>query len=102
MTPKPKKDAILEAAEKLFSARGFSGVSMDDIAHSAPVSKPTLYTHFRDKAGLFAAVIESRCTALLSQMEQEIGVEEDPETALKRAGEIYLGRILSPESLGLY
>ncbi len=48
---------IVEAAKKAFLASGFSGTTMDEIAHAARISKNTLYAHFRDKADLFEAVI---------------------------------------------
>ncbi len=57
-----KKDAkrrrIVNAAHEAFCKGGFDGVSMDQLASAAGVSKPTLYQYFGDKQGLFAAVLE--------------------------------------------
>ena len=53
----PKRQAILNAAKRVFIAHGYSGTSMEAIAEAAPVSKPTLYNHFKGKQELFAAVI---------------------------------------------
>ena len=36
-------------------------VNTPGIAEAAPVSKPTLYNHFKGKQELFAAVIASQC-----------------------------------------
>ena len=41
----------------LFSARGFDGVSMDDIARDAGVNKAMIYYHFADKLALYRAVV---------------------------------------------
>jgi len=41
-----KRDAILEAASKLFLEVGFGAASMDSIASAAQVSKQTVYNHF--------------------------------------------------------
>lgn len=65
-TPGRPKDlgkgaAILEAAKHLFTAQGFEGVSMDQIAAAAGVSKLTVYSHFGDKETLFAAAVKSHC-----------------------------------------
>jgi TetR/AcrR family transcriptional regulator, mexJK operon transcriptional repressor len=38
------------------------------IAEAAPVSKPTLYNHFKGKQELFVAVIASQCEALLNRL----------------------------------
>lgn len=56
-----KRAAILDAAQRMFLAQGFDGVSMDQIAAGAGVSKLTVYSHFGDKATLFAATIEHYC-----------------------------------------
>lgn len=49
---------ILEAAYRLFRRRGFSRVSMDEIASAAKLTKRTLYHHFRSKDQLLADVLE--------------------------------------------
>ena len=54
-----KRAAILEAAKRLFVGQGFTGVSMDQIAAEAGVSKLTVYSHFGDKEALFAAAVQS-------------------------------------------
>ena len=54
-----KRAAILEAAKRLFVAQGFAGVSMDQIAADAGVSKLTVYSHFGDKEALFAAAVQA-------------------------------------------
>lgn len=44
-----KKDAVLLAAARLFNERGFVGTSLDDIAQSLNVTKPTLYYYIENK-----------------------------------------------------
>lgn len=56
-----KRHAILDAAKRLFPRHGYDGISMDAIAAEAGVSKLTVYSHFRDKASLFAAAVKARC-----------------------------------------
>ncbi|KIQ96337.1 TetR/AcrR family transcriptional regulator [Lysobacter sp. A03] len=56
-----KGAAILEAARTLFLQHGFEGVSMDQIAAVAAVSKLTVYSHFGDKEKLFSAAVASYC-----------------------------------------
>jgi AcrR family transcriptional regulator len=51
-----KRDAIVRAATTLFSRYGFRKTSVDLIAHTAEVAKPTLYAHFADKDAIFVAV----------------------------------------------
>ncbi|MGY1458302.1 MULTISPECIES: TetR/AcrR family transcriptional regulator [unclassified Luteimonas] len=56
-----KRASILEAAACMFLEHGFEGVSMDQIAARACVSKLTVYSHFGDKEALFIAAVEHYC-----------------------------------------
>jgi AcrR family transcriptional regulator len=51
-----KRERILEEAVKLFYQRGFTGTTLDDIAAELGVTKPFIYTHFRSKTDLLAAI----------------------------------------------
>ena len=58
----PKADSksrrqILRAALKHFANAGYAATSVQAIVDDAKVSKPALYYHFRDKAGLFQALV---------------------------------------------
>jgi AcrR family transcriptional regulator len=51
------KNRILDAAQQVFLKRGFQGASIDEIAATAPASKPTIYAHFPGKEALFSAIV---------------------------------------------
>ncbi|MDY6781760.1 MAG: TetR/AcrR family transcriptional regulator [Cyanobacteriota bacterium] len=53
-----KAKAILAGALEVFTTHGYAAASMDRIASAAGVSKPTLYSYFQDKEGLFIATIQ--------------------------------------------
>ncbi|MGB7249227.1 MAG: TetR/AcrR family transcriptional regulator, partial [Phormidesmis sp.] len=53
-----KTAAILDGAMQEFLANGYAATSMDRVAAKAGVSKATVYSHFQDKAGLFAALVQ--------------------------------------------
>ncbi|CAA0090950.1 HTH-type transcriptional regulator SrpR [BD1-7 clade bacterium] len=74
-----KREAILTAAADLFIQQGFVNTSMDQIAKQAEVSKQTVYSHFGDKHGIFAASIEQKCIAHSLEagfLQQDLPVEE--------------------------
>lgn len=60
-----KRASILDAAKRLFVELGYQGVSMDQIAAAAGVSKLTVYSHFGDKEALFTAAIAAKCGEVL-------------------------------------
>jgi AcrR family transcriptional regulator len=51
---------ILDTAYVLFRRKGFTRVNVDEIAAAAEITKRTLYSHFRSKDALLAAVLESQ------------------------------------------
>jgi TetR/AcrR family transcriptional regulator, mexJK operon transcriptional repressor len=59
-----KREAIMDAAWRLFLERGVQSVALDAIAMAAGVSRVTLYSHFADKAALFEAAVEREMTRL--------------------------------------
>lgn len=52
-----RTDAILSAAADLFAARGYSGVSLEEIGAAVGISGPALYRHFAGKQALFGALL---------------------------------------------
>ncbi|HEY3008798.1 MAG TPA: TetR/AcrR family transcriptional regulator [Micromonosporaceae bacterium] len=60
-----RRDEILEIAVGLFAARGYHGVSMDDIGSAAGVTGPALYHHFAGKEAMVAAALTPVSEGLL-------------------------------------
>lgn len=50
---------ITAAAFKVLARRGYAGLTMDDVAVTAGVSKATIYRRWRSKADLLVSVIET-------------------------------------------
>ena len=94
-----KRAAILAAAKRLFVQQGFEGVSMDQIAGEAGVSKLTAYSHFGDKEGLFAEAVRAHCednmpTALF-EPEPDVPLRE----RLSDIGRAFFAMIMTPEAI---
>lgn len=53
-----RRDHILEAATKVFAAKGFHRATIRDIAREAGVADGTIYTSFENKAALLLAVLD--------------------------------------------
>jgi AcrR family transcriptional regulator len=79
-----KTEAILEGALQEFLSHGYAATSMDRVAARASVSKATIYSHFRDKADLFAAIMQRLATHKLNQIfEPGVVLQGDPRTVLR-------------------
>lgn len=54
------RQRILDAAYRLFRQKGYTRVSMDEIAAATAVTKRTLYYHFESKDSLLASMLEAQ------------------------------------------
>jgi TetR/AcrR family acrAB operon transcriptional repressor len=52
------RDALLDAAERVFRERGVAHTSLAEVAAAAGVTRGAVYWHFRDKSALFEALCE--------------------------------------------
>jgi AcrR family transcriptional regulator len=50
-------DALLQEAARLFAARGFDGVSLEDLGAAVGITGPAVYRHFSNKRALLGAVL---------------------------------------------
>jgi AcrR family transcriptional regulator len=53
-----RRRQLLDVALPAFSAGGFHGTSMDDVAAAAGITKPVLYQHFGSKRALYVELLE--------------------------------------------
>jgi TetR/AcrR family transcriptional repressor of mexJK operon len=98
----PKRQAIIDAATRMFLAHGYRNVSMDKIAQAAPVSKATLYNHFDSKPALLAAVVSALCTALLRTMTEAVTESDDVENNLKKIATSFMDLLFAEDGLAIY
>src|SRR5215211_3659391 len=66
------RQGILEAAERLFAARGYPATTMEQVADEAGVALKTVYVAFATKSGLLRALWDLR----LKGDQEETGVAE--------------------------
>jgi TetR/AcrR family acrAB operon transcriptional repressor len=60
------REALLDAAERVFCASGVTSATLGDVASAAGVTRGAVYWHFRDKGELFGAMC-SRATLALAK-----------------------------------
>lgn len=69
--------AILEAARKVFTHRGYAGARMDEIAREAGINRALLHYYFRSKEKLFDLVFTQRAREFFLGM---VGIINSPGT----------------------
>ena len=79
---------ILDVATAEFSARGYNGARVDEIAALTRTTKRMIYYHFGGKKQLYIAVLERAYTRIRTA-EQQVTVDDlDPVTAVRRIAEV--------------
>ena len=80
-----RREEILELAVELFAARGYHGVSMDDIGARAKITGPALYHHFKGgkEEMLAEALIPVSARLLSGGREHSTAHAGDPRAALR-------------------
>lgn len=61
---RPVRMRLLHEATRLFAARGYDGVTVDEVVSAAKVNKRMVYHYFGSKDGLYMAVLERAYTGL--------------------------------------
>jgi AcrR family transcriptional regulator len=83
-----RREELLDVADRVIQRRGV-GVSMDEIASEAGITKPVLYRHFGDKDGLYQALTERYVDELKTALKPATEASE-PRDRLAAAIDAYL------------
>ena len=78
------RDGLVDAAERLFSARGFDATVLDAVADEAGYTKGAVYSNFSSKEDLFFAVYERRLERFLASAQRTLAGGNDLVTGLLR------------------
>lgn len=81
---KAVRDAILEAAKKLFTKNGYSGTTLSDIASAADVTTSNIYNYFPSKLGILYALYEPWLDQRLDKLAAEAERIEEPRKRLRK------------------
>lgn len=82
--------AILEAAERLFLTRGYTATTMEDLSAAADVAVGSIYAHFGDKEGVYAALVDRALDLDKRYADEGFAAGNSPLERLVGIGEGYL------------
>lgn len=85
-----KRERILDEAVPLFAEFGFQGVSIDKIAKQLKVTKPFVYTYFKNKDALLEEIFERALQNILTGAEEVFAMHGPPEDRLKAFAKYYV------------
>ncbi|WP_412536515.1 TetR/AcrR family transcriptional regulator [Marinobacter sp. MIT932201] len=82
-------DTILDAAELVFSEKGYERTSMDDIARTASLSRALLYVYFKDKAAIQRGIMLRAGHSLFRRFEEARQTADNGLAQIGAMGESY-------------
>ena len=94
------REAIVEAAERLFLERGFGSVSMDELAEAAGLARRTLYNQFASKEENFREMLLRVSGQLEDAFPPGIETQGDVDDVLRLVAGMILELHKHPEYLG--
>jgi len=91
------RQRILEQAQRLFTAHGYDGVSIRDIAQACGLSNAVLYYHFGSKRNLYFEVLREHIAALTLCLQDAGAIEGTCRERLAHMARTYARMILEYE-----
>jgi len=82
------REKIIQAAEMLFSEKGYAGVTTKELASEAGVSEVTLFRNFDSKRNLFKNILKENMHPFKVRLYLENDVKYDVEADLKSLADI--------------
>ena len=88
-----RREAVLDAAQIEFAARGLHGASTEEIAKRAGISQPYVFRLFGTKKELFKATV-ARCLRETLETFQRAAEGKRGEEALQAMGDVYVNELI--------
>ncbi|HUG38750.1 MAG TPA: TetR/AcrR family transcriptional regulator [Candidatus Limnocylindrales bacterium] len=92
------RDQLLRTAADLFRKRGYRATTMDDIAARLGMSKASLYTYFRAKDAMLAAISRETIEAFTRELALVLRSDLAPEDKLRRVVRQHVRFVISNRS----
>ena len=85
-----RRRELTAAAARLFAARGYYAVTVDDLGEALGISGPALYRHFSSKQALLVAVFDQVIEQQRERLEDVLSEATDPSSALQAMVELHV------------
>jgi len=80
---------LLEEALRLFAARGYDAVSVQEICTAGGITKPTLYYYFGSKRGLLEALLQHYAAPLVAGLRDPTTYRGDLTHSLEESARVF-------------
>lgn len=99
LTKTQNRQAILDAAQEIFTEIGYGAASIRDIVRRTGLAAGTFYNYFPDKQSVFQAVLDEHTTELRRRLREARARARDPETVVREGFHVYFSFIVEDRPL---
>ena len=101
MNKEEKREAILNAAIKVFAKKGFHNSRISDVAKEAGVAEGTIYLYFENKDHLLLSVFSRKMASFVKELRNLISSIDSPKDKLRAIVEYHFDYLNKDPSLAL-
>ena len=95
------REALLDAAARIFGRRGFHGASVDQVAEEAGFTKGAVYSHFGSKEALFLALLDRHFERRVQEISELLRTQDDLVTQMRDGSREFVRTILAEKDMSL-
>jgi len=99
LTKAHNRQAIVDAAQEIFTEMGYGAASIRDVVRRSGLAAGTFYNYFPDKQSVFQAVLEEHTTELRRRLRAARGRAADVETVVREGFHAYFSFIVEDRPL---
>jgi len=96
------RQRLLDAATRLFSERGFRGVTVRHLCRDAKANLAAVNYHFGDKLGLYREVVASALEDVRDDPTTDVAPKSTPEERIRHYVMAYVPRLASPRGRAVW
>lgn len=96
-----KREAILNAAVKVFAKKGFFNSKVADVAKEAGIADGTVYLYFKSKDEILHSVFDRAMEEFISEGKSEIAEIEAADEKLRRIAQLHLEKLSTDRDLAV-
>jgi len=90
------RQALLEAARRLFVEKGYAETGTPEIVKAAEVTRGALYHHFSDKADLMRALVRGEASAVAAEIDAQTDTDQAALEAFMSGAKAYFSAMSVP------
>lgn len=96
-----KREAILNAATKVFADKGYFNAKVADIAAEAGIADGTVYLYFKSKDEILHSIFDRAMAEFIGEGRRELAEIVGPAARIKRVAELHLEKLGAERDLAV-